>query len=232
MTDMSEIKNGMVTVPGTDFAFFLQPDDPSDPFDSTFPLDYDYHPEEESVTFGAGKHHFTSLDYLTHDYDNPDLYAALIVDLDYRHLYVDVCNRNNPYPTYESRFPIEVPFEGSWIFKPEIRFPISRFVTKKRLFDTFQDPKFGKSLQDFASDPENVAKKTSFGFTVADFLNEFELYVIDKPKIISDLIEDLVEKSIPNGEDLDSVRLHLIACQIMSLHGSDYIDGTMYITFG
>lgn len=93
------------------------------------------------------------------------------------------------------------------------------------------DPAFGRALSEFASDYDNPDKKERFSCTVADFLNEFELYVIDKPKIIHDLIDDIVDK-ITHGDDVISFRkLHPVADMIMDLHGSDYLDGVMYITF-
>jgi hypothetical protein len=120
-------ESNIIPVIGTDFQLILKCD-PS--LTSPFLLDYDIQ-NDGSVTYGAGKRHFTDLDFLTHDYIDPALFAALIVDVENKHLYIGVCDSNNPYPEFETRFPAEIPG-----FKPEIRIPISRFVTKKRILET------------------------------------------------------------------------------------------------
>lgn len=101
-----------------------------------FPLDYD-RKQDGSYTQGVNKSHFSGIEHLISEYADPELYAALVLNINNRGAYVGICRKSDPH------------------VNGFCRFPISRFVTSDLLVQTINDKTFLANMAKFISDPEN-----------------------------------------------------------------------------
>lgn len=180
----------------------------------SYVLDYEPDDTDQSdlscVEFGVDRAYFSGIDWLTHEYSDARYFAALFVDVPRHEFSVNVCTAADNVP--------------AGVF----RIPIGRFVAKDLLVRTITDSRFVRATEMFLLDPENTAVADAYKQVVSDFLVEFDLYVAKSPDEIDDFCYDIIASC---ADDSGWFEISDVVSAIMSLHGVEYDEEWLYLTF-